>query len=140
MSSVGKYPNTYYRVSVKALIENDEGKVLFCKENSPNWNLPGGGVDHGEEPLAALKRELHEELGTREFTSAELSSVATFCVEEMQVWMLWVVYEVTLPDFNFVPGELVNDVAFLDMAAFKHSTKRAEKLAYQAYLNKNKTL
>ncbi|WP_183093544.1 NUDIX domain-containing protein [Nocardioides stalactiti] len=29
------------------------------------WTLPGGGVDHGEDPRAAVVREIHEETGLR---------------------------------------------------------------------------
>jgi 8-oxo-dGTP diphosphatase len=79
---MSKYPNTFYRVSVKALVRDELGKILVCKENSPHWSLPGGGVDHGEEPLNALRRELHEELGLDSFASADIATVLTVYVEE----------------------------------------------------------
>lgn len=53
----GQYPNAFYRVSVKAVIANGRGGVFTIREGE-DWTLPGGGVDHGEDPLAALKREL----------------------------------------------------------------------------------
>jgi len=34
--------STWYRVAVKAIIRNDEGKVMLCKEVDGNRDLPGG--------------------------------------------------------------------------------------------------
>ena len=53
-----------YRISIKALIYNDAGKILVVKEDGrPLWDLPGGGMDYGETFELALKRELYEEVG-----------------------------------------------------------------------------
>jgi ADP-ribose pyrophosphatase YjhB (NUDIX family) len=48
------------------LLQRD-GPVLLChlaeRVGFDGWALPGGGVDHGESPRAALVREVHEETG-----------------------------------------------------------------------------
>ena len=54
-------------VSAVALIDRD-GRVLLAqrpagKEMAGLWEFPGGKVEPGETPEAALIRELHEELG-----------------------------------------------------------------------------
>jgi 8-oxo-dGTP pyrophosphatase MutT (NUDIX family) len=54
--------SSLYRIAAKAIIVK-EGRILLVKEQEGWWSLPGGGIDHGEQPLEALKRELSEELG-----------------------------------------------------------------------------
>ena len=60
-------------VSAVALIDAD-GRVLLTQrpEGKPLaglWEFPGGKIDAGETPEAALIRELHEELGIDTWTS-----------------------------------------------------------------------
>ena len=38
-------PDCFYRIAVKALILNEEGKFLLTKEDTGLWNIPGGGLD-----------------------------------------------------------------------------------------------
>ncbi|MCL4402621.1 MAG: (deoxy)nucleoside triphosphate pyrophosphohydrolase [Acidobacteria bacterium] len=61
---------------VAGLIER-EGRLLVCRRRADQrhplqWEFPGGKVEPGEEPRAALTRELEEELGIRGATGAEI--------------------------------------------------------------------
>ena len=51
-----------------AVIEREDGSVLLAERPAGKpwagyWEFPGGKVESGETPAAALQRELHEELG-----------------------------------------------------------------------------
>ena len=53
-----------YRVAVKGLVRDELGRLLFVQERSDSWDLPGGGLERGEDITEALKREFLEELET----------------------------------------------------------------------------
>ena len=64
-----------YRPCVGIMVLNGEGKVWAGRrlavgnseyDGSPQlWQMPQGGIDKGEDPLPAARRELYEETGMR---------------------------------------------------------------------------
>lgn len=64
---------------VAAIILRDD-RVLICQRTEEQsfplqWEFPGGKIEPGEEPVAALERELEEELGIRAVIGPELATV-----------------------------------------------------------------
>ena len=54
------------RPGVYALLPKDGALLLTCQiDPRPDFQLPGGGIDPGESPVAALHREVMEETGWR---------------------------------------------------------------------------
>jgi putative (di)nucleoside polyphosphate hydrolase len=55
-----------YRLNVGAVLFGPDGRVFVARRiNMPDaWQLPQGGIDEGEDPRAAVLRELEEEIGT----------------------------------------------------------------------------
>lgn len=61
-------PAPWIRVGAYAIVTDGSSRILLCRiapgyPAAGRWTLPGGGVDHGEHPDAAVLRELREETG-----------------------------------------------------------------------------
>lgn len=69
-----------FAVTAGAVITDKDGRVLLLKHRfrpGSGWGLPGGYLNKGEQPQAALKRELREEAGL-EVEDLELVTTRTF--------------------------------------------------------------
>lgn len=59
-----------YRQSTLAYIHDDSNHFLVIQKSiyqDDQWSFAGGGIDEGETPEEAIKRELEEELGSTSF-------------------------------------------------------------------------
>lgn len=53
-----------FRPNVGIIVADGKGHLLWAKRAGQNaWQFPQGGIDPGENPLDAMYRELHEEIG-----------------------------------------------------------------------------
>jgi len=128
---ISKYPNTFYRVSVKAIIRNNKGEVLLVKEKGSEWSFPGGGIDHGETVHEAFKRELYEEILLESDFTEKIIDTISFFVDSKEAWLLWLVHEVNVKDLKYGIGEHADEVAFVDPSTLKNSQHRCEQLVYK---------
>ena len=124
------YPNSFYRVSVKALIKDSDDRVLVLKEDQDTWSLPGGGLDHGEDPKLGIMRELKEELGIEHLRIKDIGSVKTFYLESKSAWLLWIVYDVEINTKDIILGEGVTDALYIDASELEQSKDVFEKMVY----------
>lgn len=116
------FPDSFYRVSVKGLCVKD-GKILLVKEPlelSGQWELPGGGLDFGEDPRVGLEREVEEEMKLDVVSVSEQPIYVWTAKFENRRNMDWyysvvLVYRVEFANFDFTPTEECEDIGFFSI-------------------------
>jgi len=106
----------YYRISVNALILNEErDKFLVCKKVNGNWVLPGGGLDWGETPHEGIVREIKEEMVCTVTNVADKPSYfLTTPNRNKDQWVANVVYETQLESLAFTPTDECVEIKFIN--------------------------
>ena len=109
-------PNCYYRVSIKALILNENKKFLLCKEPDGRWELPGGGLDFNENPQNWIKREIHEDMGLIVTSVAKNPSYFLTDNGTHGIWRAKVLYLTTVNNLNFTSSDECIAIKFFSVA------------------------
>jgi 8-oxo-dGTP diphosphatase len=109
-------PPRFYRVSIKGLILNEtKDKFLVCGQEDGTWQLPGGGLEWGENSRDALAREIHEEMGLlTTYVASRPSYFMTDQIVDKKIWVANVIYEVRVEHLNFISSFECIAVKFVD--------------------------
>lgn len=104
----------FYRISVKALIKNEAGKVLLIQEDNGLWDLPGGGLNHGESVKEGLVREVREEMGLQLSLKNEVPRYFFTCSNPKGEPIANIIYDAYLESFDFVASGECMALGFFD--------------------------
>lgn len=109
-----------YRISVKGVEFDSEGRILLAKEDNGFWELLGGGLEYGEDPVECLKREIHEETGlTVTYVSPQPQYFITAPKELQSGWIANVVYEIKLKNYVFKQSDECVELKFFSIQEAK---------------------
>ena len=118
------FPDAFYRVTAKGICVRD-GKVLLVHDftgrsdtdDSPEWELPGGGLDFGESFSDALRREVKEEMGL-EVAWIEDKPTYVWTTKHGSgkgmewYWVCSALFRFEVTNLNFMPSEECREIKF----------------------------
>lgn len=104
----------FYRVTSRAIILDEQDRLIVVQDKNGSWQMPGGGWEHDESYLECLQREVQEELG---LLVTEITG-PSFCYQQLDrrgYYSLRIAAPVLVDGWDFAPGD--------DMVTYKAVTK-----------------
>lgn len=99
---------------VAGAVFDAEGRVLLVRQSyMPGWRLPGGGVDRGEPPDVAVRRELGEEVG---LSGGTASLLGLYTARAGIATHLVALYRIAGAEIAFRPNMEVREILYADPA------------------------
>ncbi len=116
---------------VVALITNDKNEILLARRNEPalvhahnKWEFVGGGIEFGEDPETAIKREVKEEAGVDVEVVKLLPKVLSHIwnLEKDQQQILLLHYECKIVGGTLSPGldEEISELKYFSLEEIKN--------------------
>jgi 8-oxo-dGTP diphosphatase len=110
----------YYRVSIKGLAIDETGRFLLAKEDNGKWELIGGGLDHGEDPIDGLRREINEETGlVVTYVSPSPKYFITSPRHGHDTYIANIIYEIKLKNLDFTPSDECQELRYFTVEEAK---------------------
>ncbi len=129
------HQDSLYRVSFKCLIKDQDGKILVVKErNRSSWELPGGGIDHGETIEASIARELFEEVsfeGAFKYRILKIQNPVKLLTRD--IWQIQIVILLEVDNYNFSVGSDADEIRFIDYSELESSENESENRISEHY-------
>ena len=120
------------RVSLKAVILDNQGRTLVVKESGRDWwDIPGGGLDHGETIKEALARELYEEVSLEgDFEYETLIAEDPRYLEAHNLYQMRITFLVKPTTTTFSTGSDSDELQFVDANLYEKSDLWTERQIY----------
>jgi ADP-ribose pyrophosphatase YjhB (NUDIX family) len=110
--------NQHTHLGIYSLITANDHVLLIQKGRGPytgQWDLPGGGIEFGEDPLEALCRELKEETGLAPINPKLFTVFSNLVIYEPQSGVkeqlhhIGIIYRILMPDVLPIKQEPVGE-------------------------------